>query len=294
VKATRRDAVDAALRLRANHQGERFVTRFSTGVAIEHFVFMLSVFMLGLTGFAQTFYASLLGSGVLVFFGGIDAVREAHHAFAFILGAASLYHVFNFLNGLIVYRRKGGMWFTNTDWSLLFRLGASRKPARFGRYTMPEKVSYWVSAACILFLGLTGIVQGYPIFTSTYLPGAIIPAARLFHRWQAILCVAVVLIWHVYDVVFRKLNLSVFTGHMSLKDMEEDHPLELEYLEKAAALTTNQTWPVTIEFSQEPEEPIEEAVPAETPKVEEPAEGPKEEAAESSPKPKQKSAKEEK
>jgi cytochrome b subunit of formate dehydrogenase len=273
-----RDAVDAVTRMRTDHKGARYINRFSTAVAIEHFVFMLAIMVLGLTGFAQTFYSSQLGSGILVLLGGIDSVRQVHHAFAFILGFSTVYHVVNYLNEVVVYRRFGGMWFDKNDWSLLFRLGASPKPVRFGRYTFAEKVSYWVIGACILILGVTGLVQGFPIWAAKIMPGAVIPAARLFHRWEAVLCVVAVLVWHLYDVVFRKFNLSIFTGNMSLKNMEEDHPLELQFLEQAASVIDSKAWPVVIELPQE--EPVA-ASPVETPKTVEPVEGPKDAATES-------------
>ncbi|MEW5941422.1 MAG: hypothetical protein AB1750_17290, partial [Chloroflexota bacterium] len=139
-RVTLRDAADAVTRLRVDHKGARYVNRFSTAVAIEHFVFMLAVIVLGVTGFAQTYYDSALGSAALVLFGGIDAVRVTHHAFAFILGFTALYHVLRYLNDAIVYRRRGEVWFDKADWARLFRLGAARKPARFGRYTFAEKV----------------------------------------------------------------------------------------------------------------------------------------------------------
>ena len=278
-KVTLRDAADAVSRLRSDHKGGRYVNRFSAAVVTEHFIFMLAVIVLGLTGFSQTFYNTLPGSAVLALFGGIDAVRVVHHAFAYILAIVSVYHILRYLNELIVYRRAGGMWFEKIDWQMLFRFGKSDKPARYGRYTFPEKVSYWVIAFCILVLGATGIVQGYPIFASKYLPGVIIPVARVFHRWEAILCVAAVLVWHLYDVVFRKFNVSVFTGNMSLKNMEEDHPLELQYLEKAAAAIHSEAWPVTISIPQGEE--LVKASPVVTPETGKPVEGPKEAAPES-------------
>jgi cytochrome b subunit of formate dehydrogenase len=280
-----RDAVDATARLRTDHRGGRYVNRFSIANAIEHFVFLLAFTALGITGFTQTFYDTAIGGQILVLFGGIDAVRLVHHAFAFILAFAVVYHVLNYLNEAFVYRRTGGMWFDKIDLSLLFKLGRTDKTPRFGRYTFSEKVSYWVIAFCILILGFTGLTQMFPIWAARFLPGTIVLFARLFHRWEAVLGVVTVLVWHLYDVVFRKFNLSIFTGNMSIKNMEEDHPLELQYLENAASVVHSPTWPVTIEIPQEIVSPVEveQAHPIETPEVEEQPAGPKQEAPESAP-----------
>lgn len=284
-RVTLRDAVDAATRLRTDPRGGRYVNRFSVANAIEHFIFLLAFTVLGITGFTQTFYDTFVGGQILVLFGGIDAVRQVHHAFAFVLGFAVIYHVLNYLNEAFVYRRLGGIWFDKTELSQLFKPGKPAKPVRFGRYTFSEKVSYWVIAICILILGFTGLVQAFPIWAVRFLPGTIIPVARLFHQWEAVLGVVTVLVWHLYDVVFRKFNLSIFTGNMSIKNMEEDHPLELQYLEKAASVVHSEAWPVTVEIPPETVLPVavETAHPVETPEVEEQPAGPKEEASESAP-----------
>jgi cytochrome b subunit of formate dehydrogenase len=242
--------------------------------------------VLGITGFTQTFYNSAAGGQVLVLFGGIDAVRQVHHAFAFVMGFSVVYHVLNYLNEAVVYRRTGGMWFDKTDLSHLFKSGKSAKPARFGRYTFSEKVSYWVIAICILILGLTGLVQAFPLWAARFLPGTVILFARLFHRWEAVMGVVAVLVWHLYDVVFRKLNFSIFTGNMSIKNMEEDHPLELQYLENAASVVHSPAWPVIIDILPEVVSPpveAEQAHPVESPVVEEQPAGPKQEAPVSAP-----------
>lgn len=289
-----RDAVEAAMRLRTDHKGRRYVNRFSTAAAIEHFVLLLSFVILGITGFAQTFYNTALGSHTLELFGGIDSLRQVHHAFAFILGISVGYHLLNYANDLIVYRHSGGMWFDHADWSLLFRLGRSKKPTEFGRYTFAEKISYWATAFAILTLGASGLAQLFPIWVSEVLPGRAVPAAKLTHFWMAVLLAAVVLVWHAYDVLIRKVNLSILTGNMSIKDMEEDHPLELHYLEAAAGAVNSPDWPLILEIAREDEPPIlekkteskpavearrEATAPQETPKNTEPVEGQKDEAA---------------
>ena len=278
-KITWREAVDAAMRLRTDHRGRRYVKRFSTAKIIEHFVVTLAFIILGITGFSQTYYASTIGRNVLAFFGGINAVRQVHHAFAFILGFTFIYHLFNYLNDVFVFRRSGKLWFTREEVSMLLKFGGSKRPLKFDRYTPAEKVSYWVLFVCITVLGLTGLIQVYPILAVRILPGTIIPLAQLFHRWEAILGVLTVAIWHLYDVLVRRFNVSVFSGNMSLKHMEEDHPLELQYLEKVAAVANSPKWPVKIEIERE--EIVAEAAPAvpqETPEAKEQAGRPDEEA----------------
>jgi hypothetical protein len=120
-------------------------------------------------------------------------------------------------------------------------------------------------------MGMTGLMQWFPVAATYYLPGGTIPVARAFHKWEAILAVLAILTWHMYHTVIKKLNTSIFTGVMTIEDMEEEHPQELAYLEAASAAVDNRSWPVLIEVPLEEEkEPEPVSPPAEETKVPEP------------------------
>jgi len=72
-----------------------------------------------------------------------------------------------------------------------------------------------------------------PIFTAKYLPGVIIPAAKMAHGWEAVLAIAAIILWHFYTVHIRSWNWSMIKGHMTQEQMEEEHILELEDIAKA-------------------------------------------------------------
>lgn len=272
---TRREAAEAADRLRTTPAGTRYVIRFSTGQRIEHLVLLFSFTGLAITGLAQTFYTTALGTFVLDVFGGIDNDRAMHHILAFIFIVLSVYHVGLFVYQRFVNRRTSKMF---PEWSdfehllgmLRYNLGISQRFPRFDRYTFEEKAEYWALIWGGTVMGLTGLMQWYPVFVTDVLPGWAIPVARAFHRWEAILAVLAILTWHFYHVVLKELNLSMFTGNMTMAEMEEQHPLELAYLEKAAAAVGSKIWPVIIEIPLE-EPPVEttpvpaQAVPAPVP-----------------------------
>jgi hypothetical protein len=71
-----------------------------------------------------------------------------------------------------------------------------------------------------------------PIAVTKYLPGAWIPAARAAHGAEAVLAVASILTWHVYNVHFKHFNKAMFTGKVTEEQMEEEHGEELEAIEK--------------------------------------------------------------
>ena len=52
----------------------------------------------------------------------------------------------------------------------------------------------------------------------------------------AVLAVLAIIIWHFYGVHIRTFNLSMFTGKLTRKQMQEEHALELEAIEKGVVL----------------------------------------------------------
>jgi hypothetical protein len=72
------------------------------------------------------------------------------------------------------------------------------------------------------------------------LPGSVVPAAKLTHSTEAIVAGIFVLIWHLFHVVFDRLNLSMFTGRLNEDDMRKYHAAEYERLTGEAADTPDQ------------------------------------------------------
>lgn len=249
----RRDAVEAALRFKSHPEGRVEVIRFSRGQRIEHLVLIVSFFGLAITGLVQTYSASSVGSSVIAFLGGIASTRLIHHLFAIAFGSLFIYHAAVTIYGIFVLMRANKMRFVVADVRNFFEmmklnLGLSKKYPRFDRYNFEEKSWYWFVILTAVIMGVTGLIQWFPVLVSQVLPGWTIPLARLFHRWEAILIVLVMLIWHTYQTLLRTRNISIFTGVMDLKKMQEEHPLELVYLKAASAAVNEQTWPVTIEI----------------------------------------------
>ena len=84
---------------------------------------------------------------------------------------------------------------------------------------------------------LSGIVLMFPIWTTTYLPGQFVAASRIAHSSEAMLAVLTIVIWHLYDVIFKPsifpADLTIFSGRISKKRIMEEHALEYaEVMEK--------------------------------------------------------------
>lgn len=260
---TQREAAEAASRLRNTPEGERYVIRFDVGQRIQHVLLLVSFSGLGVTGLAQTFSTNPIGAFVLTLFGGIDSARAVHHIMAFLFIALSIYHVVLFIEQRFIHQRVSRMFPDYNDFRhlvqiLRYNLGLGGKFPRFDRFTFEEKAEYWALIWGGVVMTITGIMQWYPVLVTNVLPGWAIPVARAFHKWEAILAVLAIITWHMYHVQIKTRNFSIFTGKMSFLEMEEEHPLELAYLEAAAGTLGSPSWRNTIHIVAEEGDPIPE------------------------------------
>jgi hypothetical protein len=111
--------------------------------------------------------------------------------------------------------------------ALAYNLHLNNQAPAMHRYTYGEKIEYWAVVWGTVVMALTGFMLWNPIATTQWLPGEFIPAAKAAHGGEAILAVLSILVWHLYNVLVRTRNTSMFTGKISQHEMEHEHPLEL-------------------------------------------------------------------
>jgi cytochrome b subunit of formate dehydrogenase len=207
--------------------------RFSIGDRVEHWVLFGSFTILAVTGLVQQHVDWGLYSAIIRFLGGIENTRMIHHVAAVVLMFETIYHL-----GIQGYRffvlgtrpsilpgKQDAMSFFQF---LKHGLGFSRVRAREGHFTFAEKIEYWAVIWGTIVMGITGFMLWNPILSTRLLPGSFVPAAKAAHGKEALLAVLAILIWHLYTVHIRHLNMSMFTGKMTEEEMEDEHPLELK------------------------------------------------------------------
>jgi cytochrome b subunit of formate dehydrogenase len=217
---------------------ERTFRRFTVGQRWEHAVLMLSSSALLLTGLPQKYRGTAWSQQILAVPEQVDLLRDIHHIAAVVLILQVLYHLGH--NLILLTRRKlpGDLFPSGQD--LLDAAGMFRhllfltedKP-RFGKYRFEQKFTYWFLFFAIAIMLVSGLILWFPIFFTRFLPGGIIPAARLAHSTEAVAAAVFVLLWHFFHVHLERLNLSIFTGRLSEEQMREYHQLELERLTDA-------------------------------------------------------------
>lgn len=206
--------------------------RFPVPYRIEHWLFMLSFTTLAVTGLVQKFAANPIPQSIIRLFGGIGNTRIIHHTAAIVMMFVVIYHIGALGYRVYVKRIRFTMLpllsdLTNAVKILGYNVGFTKGKVQQDRYTFDEKLEYWAVVWGTLIMGVTGFMMWNPLLTTSVLPGSVIPAAKVAHGLEAILAVLSILIWHLYNVLVKYFNKSMFTGYISEHEMIEEHPIEL-------------------------------------------------------------------
>lgn len=217
--------------------------RFRLMARIEHMVLLISFTILCLTGLPQKFPFSPLSDWLIATMGGIETVRMIHRWAAVVLILGSIYHLLTSFYRLYVGHERMRMLPDMKDAydirdTVAYNLGLKDEAPRMRKFNFGEKFEYWAVVWGTAVMIITGFILWNPISATRILPGSFIPAALEAHGWEAVLAAASIVIWHLYSVLVKHRNLSMFTGTLSHEIMEEEHVLELERLESGG-----EAWP---------------------------------------------------
>jgi formate dehydrogenase subunit gamma len=218
-------------------QQEKTFLRFNLGQRWEHMILFLSATVLILTGLPQKYRELSWSQYLLSTPERVELIRQIHHIAAIILTIEAVYHL-----GLAIYqlskRKLSAEMFPTTQdvrdagQMILYLLFIRKDKPKFGRYNFEQKVTYWFIFFGFLLMIISGFIIWFPILFTQFLPGGVVPAAKMMHSTESIVAVIFILIWHFYHVHIERLNLSIFTGRLSEQEMKEYHAKELERLER--------------------------------------------------------------
>ncbi len=210
--------------------------RFRLMARIEHIILLLSFTILAITGLPQKWATAGWAETMIAAMGGIETTRLIHRTSAIILVLGSVYHLFTSAYRLFVKRERMRIMFRAKDGRDLidfirYNLGLIKEHPRMTKFNFGEKFEYWAVVWGTAIMAITGFMLWNPIAVTSVLPGQFIPAAKAAHGGEAILAVTSIIIWHLYNVLVKYRNFSIFTGKLPREQMEEEHALELERLE---------------------------------------------------------------
>ena len=172
--------------------------------------------------------------------GGVESLRWIHRTAGVLFAALTFWHL-----SVITFNSLTGRWkptmvptkqdFTDAVQTIRYYLGLADHGAKFDRYDYRQKFEYWGLIMGGLLMVATGFLLYFPVFFTGFLPGELIPAAKVAHSNEGLMAFLVVITWHIYNAhlspdVFP-FDTAIFTGKISRERMHHEHPLELARME---------------------------------------------------------------
>ncbi len=217
--------------------------RMNKSERVQHFLLFTSFITLILTGFGLKFPEAFWVKWIVYFIGehAFEARGIVHRIASIVMIAASLYHLY-----YIMFTERGKQLvrdflpckqdlFDFKD-SMLYLIGKSDVKPKLGRFSYIEKMEYWAVVWGTVIMGATGFILW---FENTFLKivgttGMDISTA--IHYYEAILASLAILVWHFYFIFLNPdvapMNRAWSKGYLTRQQMEHEHPLELEELDK--------------------------------------------------------------
>ncbi len=217
------------------------ILRFDIHQRIQHFLMMSSFMTLAVTGLPQKFFELNASQNFISFLGGLESVQYIHRFAAYVMMVSCAYHLLYLINTLILRKNLGPLRMlpglkdiTDLRQTVLYWLGFVDKGPEFGRYTYLEKFDYWAVFWGIFIMGGSGLILMLPVLATRLIPGMFVPVAHAAHSDEAILAIGWIAIVHILRAHFWPgifpFNTAIFTGWVSHKRYEEEHPLEYQQI----------------------------------------------------------------
>jgi formate dehydrogenase gamma subunit len=216
-----------------------YAVRFSKKQRLEHFVVMTTFVLLALTGFPQKFYEADSSRFLVKIFGGLDGARLVHRVSGFLFAALTFFHLAAAILSTLQNRMRMTLVPDRQDFKdavqqLRYYLGLGEEEARFDRFDYRQKFEYWGLVLGGLVMIATGFILYFPMFVARFLPGELIPMAKVAHSNEGLMAFLVVITWHIYNAHLAPgifpFDPAIFTGKISLERLKHEHRREYDRL----------------------------------------------------------------
>jgi len=223
-----------------------YAVRFSKKQRIEHFVVMTTFVLLALTGFPQKFYEAGAARFLVKIFGGLDGARLVHRISGFLFAALTFFHLSAAILSTLQHKMKMTLVPDRQDFKdavqqLRYYLGLGDEEARFDRFDYRQKFEYWGLVLGGLVMIATGFILYFPMLVARFLPGELIPMAKVAHSNEGLMAFLVVITWHIYNAHLAPgifpFDPAIFTGKIPLERLRHEHRREYDRLYGSDAKT---------------------------------------------------------
>ncbi len=224
----RRKAIDA----RKAHP--RTVVRMDAIQRYQHWILLVSFFVLVLTGFALKYPDSWFASALLM----RERLRGIIHRVAGV--SLILVSLFHFCYLVVHPGGRKMMWDMLPGprdlWDVVnnmrYYLGLSSKKPTFARFSYGEKAEYLALVWGTIVMAITGLGLWFKVQVGHVAPRWILDVFTAVHFYEAILATLAIIVWHFYQVIFDPdvypMNWSWVDGRVSIDHYVEEHGADTE------------------------------------------------------------------
>lgn len=224
----------------------RKYARFSRFNRALHALMIVSFMSLALTGLTLKF--SYTGWAVVLsrLLGGFETAGYIHRTAAVIMFGVFFGHLIDITRQK---RQKQQTWrqmltgpntmlptkrdFRELVGTLKWFVGLGPRP-EYGRWTYWEKFDYFAVFWGIAIIGTTGLTLWFPVFFTRFLPGWALNVATIIHSDEALLATGFIFTVHFFNTHLRPekfpMDVTIFTGHMTVAELKRDKPREYQAL----------------------------------------------------------------
>ena len=220
-------------------------TRMTKPELLQHWGLLVSFTFLVMTGFMLKFPDSWWVKPIREIGGGGEKVFElrgiVHRISAVLLILTALAHLY-----YVLFTNRGKQFIKDmipklkdardAGEAFKYYFGIQKTKPQFDRFSYIEKAEYWALIWGTVVMVTTGLMLWFDNVSLGLFTKLGLDAATLIHYYEAILASLAIVVWHLYFVIFNPdvypMNLSWIFGTIAEEEMLDEHPLELEKLQK--------------------------------------------------------------
>ncbi len=246
IKKSKRQLMYRRGLLPRKHHSPKMYLRMSLDERLQHGTLLVSFTVLVITGFALRFPDAWWVETIRSISPAMFELRSWSHRIAgVIMVLASLYHVYylffvprgkQLLRDMLPVRED----ISQVVGVFKYYFGYSSEKPQFRRFSYIEKVEYWALIWGTIVMAVTGFILWFDNTFMGLLTKLGWDIARTVHYYEAWLATLAIVVWHFYFVIFNPdtypLNLAFWKGTLTEEEMEEEHPLELEEINRRELL----------------------------------------------------------
>ena len=211
------------------------VRRFTANELAQHWVLLIALIALTLTGLGLFAADTWLGRTLISLEGGIEARGTIHRVAAIVLMVLVGWHFV-----YVVFSERGhrqlmemlprAQDLRDTGAMLAFLVGRREAMPELGRFSPLQKLQYWGAGIGSLTMVATGLVLWSHTAAMTVMPKWVLDVTTIVHGYEGLILFALLFGWHLYIVHLSPGNFPMqrtfITGRISTRRLWREHRIE--------------------------------------------------------------------